>query len=247
MTEMHVGQSRASTGTGVPPYPSPGLAPPSRRSRIPLLSPDLSHKMQEARSGPSAKESPEPGYRPSQIGEIIMSAQPVPEHENVVPIRPGQPETGHPWDRPAQRRPVLPGWVREKQSRGHAARWASRHVGHHVAFHGVRVPKYLLRTLACAPRGLLLAVWHGWRWVFDRDDAGTHQLRVDAAARKDHKAYAAAARIRKDRVRTRLLAIAVSAAVLAILAVIVRLAWPPGLWLLAAAAVGGLAYLGNRA
>ncbi len=175
-----------------------------------------------------------------------MSAQPAPDHENVVPIRPGADiPAAHPWDRPAQRRPVLPGWVRDRTSRKHAARWASRHVAHHVAFHGVRTPKYLLRTLLCAPRGLLLAVWHGWRWCFDRDDAGTHHLRVDAAARRDHKAYATAARIRKDRVRTRLLAIVVSGGLLAVLAAIIRLAWPPGLWILAAAAVGGLGYLGR--
>ncbi len=98
----------------------------------------------------------------------------------------------------------------------------------------------------CARRAACCsAVWHGWRWLFDRDDAGTHELRVDAAARRDHKAYATAARIRKDRVRTRLLATVVSGGLLAVLAVIVRLAWPPGLWVLAAAAVGGLAYLGR--
>jgi DNA segregation ATPase FtsK/SpoIIIE, S-DNA-T family len=175
-----------------------------------------------------------------------MASVAAPDDDNVVPIRPGQPDPpAHPWDRPADRRPVLPGWVREKQSRGHAARWASRHVSHHVAFHGVRIPKYLVRTLLCAPRGLALAAWHGWRWVFDRDAAGTHELRVDAAARKDHKAFAAAARIRKDRVRTRLLAIAVSGVALALLAGIVALVWPPGLWLLLVAAVGGLAYLGR--
>jgi DNA segregation ATPase FtsK/SpoIIIE, S-DNA-T family len=175
-----------------------------------------------------------------------MSAQPVPEHENVVPIRPGADTPAvHPWDAPAQRRPVVPGWLRSRQSRTHAARWASRHVAHHVAFHGVRTPKYLFRTLVCAPRGLLVAAWHGWRWVFDRDEAGTHALRVDAAARRDHKAYATAARIRKDRVRTRLLAVVVSGGLVLALAAIVRLAWAPGIWLLLAVAAVGLAYLGR--
>jgi S-DNA-T family DNA segregation ATPase FtsK/SpoIIIE len=133
----------------------------------------------------------------------------------------------------------------DRQSRGHAARWAGTSAAYNVAWHGLHLHLHLTRVLVCAPRGLALGVWHGWRWVFDRDDAGTHHSRVDAAARRDQKAYATMARIRKDRVRTRLLGIVVSAAVLAILAVIVRLAWPPGLWILAAAAVAALAYLGR--
>jgi S-DNA-T family DNA segregation ATPase FtsK/SpoIIIE len=133
----------------------------------------------------------------------------------------------------------------DRETRRHAVTWAGRHSAHHVAFHGLRVPKYLIRTLLCAPRGLLLAIWHGWRWCLDRDEAGTHELRVDAAARKDHKAYATAARIRKDRVRTRLVAVTGFSALAGVLAAIVGLVWRPGLWLLAAAALGGLAYLGR--
>ena len=138
-----------------------------------------------------------------------MSAQPVPEHENVVPIRPGQPDTPHPWERPPQRRPVIPGWMAQPETRKHAVTWAARHAAHHVAFHAVRTPKYLIRTAVCAPRGLALAVYHGWRWVFDREG---HELRVHAVATRDQKAYATMARIRKDRVRTRLLGLVTGAA-----------------------------------
>ena len=172
-----------------------------------------------------------------------MSAEPIRDPENVIPIRPDV--AAHPWDRPAQRRPVVPGWLADRQTRGHAARWATRHAAHHVAFHGVRVPRYLARTAACAPRGLILTAYRCWQWICDRDEAGTHELRVDAAARRLHKEYATAARIRKDRVRTRLLATVVAGGLLAILAVIVSLAWPPGLWVLLAAVVAGLGWLGR--
>jgi DNA segregation ATPase FtsK/SpoIIIE, S-DNA-T family len=174
-----------------------------------------------------------------------MSAQPVPEHENVIRLHPGADQPGHPWDQPPQRRPVIPGWLRDRTSRTHAARWASRHVAHHVAFHGVRTPKYLFRTLVCAPRGLVVGTVCYWRYLCDRDEAGTHALRVDAAASRKHKEYATAARIRKDRVRTRTVGLVLAVAGTAVLAVLVRLAWPPGLWLLLAAAVTGLAYLGR--
>ena len=171
-----------------------------------------------------------------------MSAQPAPEHENVIPLRPGQPDTPHPWERPPQRRPVIPGWMAEPETRKSAVTWAARHAAHHVAFHAVRLPKYLTRTAACAPRGLMLAVYHGWRWVFDREG---HELRVHAVATRDQKAYATMARIRKDRVRTRLLGLATGAAAVALLAGIVALIWAPGLWVLFAAATGVLAYLGR--
>ncbi len=172
-----------------------------------------------------------------------MSAQPHDEHENVVPIRPGQPDTPpHPWDRPPQRRDVLPGWIRDRTSRRAAAGWASRHVSHQIAFHTVRLPRHLTRIAVCAPRGLALALYHGWRWVFDREG---HDLRLHAVATRDQKAYATMARIRKDRVRTRLLALVTGAGLLALLAGIVALIWAPGLWLLAAAAAGALAYLGR--
>lgn len=150
-----------------------------------------------------------------------------------------------PWEQTPQRRPVVPPWMADRKTRAHAARWAGRHAAHHLAFHGLRLPKYTLRTAACAPRGLAVGTWHLWRWLFDRDDAGTHELRIDAAARRDHKAYATAARIRRDRVRTRLLGCTVSAVLVAVLALIVHLAWPPGTWLLLAGAIGVLGYIGR--
>jgi S-DNA-T family DNA segregation ATPase FtsK/SpoIIIE len=174
-----------------------------------------------------------------------MTAQPIGDGENVVPIRPGADQRGHPWEQPAQHRPVVPGWLHDRQSRRHAARWASRHVAHHAAFHAVRLPKYLARALLCAPRGLVLTAYRRWLWICDRDETGTHELRIDAAARRDHKAYPTLARIRKDRVRTRLTGTAAAATAVTILAVLVRLAWPPGLWVLAGLAFAMLAWLGR--
>lgn len=175
-----------------------------------------------------------------------MSAQPAPEHENVVPIRPGRPDTSpYPWIRPHRRHAIIPQWMRDRRALAAAARWLLTHVAHVSVFHLVRLPKYLLRNLAYSPRGLGRAAHQSWAWLLDRDQAGTHELRVHAAATKDHKAYAAAARIRRDRVRTRSLALLGYAGATALVLSLAAAAWPPGLWVLAAAAAGFLGWLGR--
>jgi len=156
-----------------------------------------------------------------------------------------RPSNAHPWESEPQIQPVVPGWVKDPATRKHAARWALRHTGHHVAFHTVRLPKYGFRTALCAPRGLYLAAHGRWRWICDRDEAGTHELRVDAAARRDHKAYATAARIRKDRVRARMLGSFAASTLAGVLTLLVYLAWCPGVWVLLAALVAALGYYGR--
>ncbi len=155
------------------------------------------------------------------------------------------PGPGYPWDRQVQRHPVIPRWLASRQSRRSAIKWARTHVTHIAAFHGVRVPKYLTRTLACAPRGLLTGTVAYWRYLCDRDEAGTRELRVDANARRDGKTYATMARIRKDRVRNRLTGLMLLATAAAVTVPVLYLAWQPGLWVLAAVAVVFLAWLGR--
>lgn len=138
-----------------------------------------------------------------------MSAQQAPpfgDGDNVIPIRP---EKGAPASRPSEarpsRQPVVPPWLRSRQSHRRAAVERRPRRPPPRVPHG---PAAALRALAGTPlpaRPPGRALLGTWAWVFGRDDAGTHQLRVDAAARRDHKACATAARIRKDRVRTQML------------------------------------------
>ena len=80
-----------------------------------------------------------------------MSTEPDGHDQNaeVVHLRP-EPEaiadairadiTSHAWTEPPGRRPVLPPWLRHKEQRRSATRWAAGHAGHVAAFHAVRTP-----------------------------------------------------------------------------------------------------------
>jgi S-DNA-T family DNA segregation ATPase FtsK/SpoIIIE len=173
----------------------------------------------------------------------------------VVPLRPGPAEppperpkvmtadvTEHPWNRAPNRRPVFPAWIRHADQRRSAARWAVTHAAHVSAFHAVRTPAYLARTVAHSPRGAGRVLYAAWHWGFDRE---AHPLRVHAVQSRDRQGYAALARIRKERVRNRLAGLAAIAAAVIVAAAIVALLVPGGRWLVLAAAVLGLGYAGR--
>jgi S-DNA-T family DNA segregation ATPase FtsK/SpoIIIE len=176
----------------------------------------------------------------------------------VVPLRPAEPRqpdpgppkvievdvTSHPWTAPPARRPVLPPWLRHADQRHSATKWALTHAGHVAAFHTVRVPLYTVRHAWHSPRGLGRALFHTWSWAFDREG---HELRTHAVEVRDAKQYATLARIRKERVRHRLAALAVLAIAFAGVAGLVAAAWAPGRWVLAGFAVLVLGYIGRPA
>src|SRR5450755_2989305 len=141
-----------------------------------------------------------------------MTNEPIDDGRNaeIVPLRPAPPDrapapeiiradvTSHPWTQAPARRPVLPPWLRHRDQRASAAKWAAVHVAHTSAYHAVRVPHYSLRTALHSPRGLGRVLFHAWHWVFDRE---AHPLRVAAVQAGDASGYAALARIRNQRVR----------------------------------------------
>lgn len=188
-----------------------------------------------------------------------MSTEPTDHDRNaeVVPLRPAVPPpepdppkviaadvTSHPWAQAPARRPVLPPWLRHRDQRRSAAGWAVRHASHVTAFHAVRLPLYLVVHTARSPKGLGRVLYHTWAWAFDREG---HPLRAHAVESRDAKQYAVLARIRKERVRHRLAAVAAAAAGLAIAAALLSVAWPAGRWLLLALAVLVLGYAGRPA
>lgn len=102
--------------------------------------------------------------------------------------------------RGAKRRPVLPLWARSKPEFVTAAGWIIGHVGHTVAFHGIRCPWYGVRLTAQAPRGAAKFVGGTLRWV---TDAEGDPLRAAAARREDAGEYLKLSRQRDRRVRWR--------------------------------------------
>lgn len=110
-------------------------------------------------------------------------------------------ENPHPWQTTIERMPVVPPWMRDRGERHAAAAWLARHVGHTVAFHGTRVPKYVVRTVAHSPRGVYRTFAGFTRWTLDSEGAPVRQA---ASEKADFTPYLQLSRQRKERVRFRL-------------------------------------------
>jgi len=100
----------------------------------------------------------------------------------------------------ARRMPVVPAWIRDDVTRRAAAKYAVRHVSHLAAFHGARSPKYLARTVAHSPRGLVRTGRRLTHWLADGEGA---PLRSAAVAKGDHDAYMKLSKQRNQRVQSR--------------------------------------------
>ncbi|MCU1685311.1 MAG: cell division protein FtsK/SpoIIIE [Amycolatopsis sp.] len=101
----------------------------------------------------------------------------------------------------AERRPVLPEWIKSREEAQAVAEWLAGHIAHVAAFHAVRLPLYLAKLAMWSPVGLVTAGAAGVRWVFDAEAA---PLRVDAVRRTDAEMYLKLARERSHRVRHRM-------------------------------------------
>jgi S-DNA-T family DNA segregation ATPase FtsK/SpoIIIE len=102
--------------------------------------------------------------------------------------------------RAAQRRPIVPAWLRSRAELGEVARWAAGFAAHTSAYHLARTPKYAGKLVARAPRGAA-RVTGGWlRWLLDLEGEPVRQATVRA---QDAEAYLKLARQRDRRVRWR--------------------------------------------
>ncbi|MCU1449648.1 MAG: cell division protein FtsK/SpoIIIE [Acidimicrobiales bacterium] len=127
----------------------------------------------------------------------------------------GDVDQGSPKARPTHR-PILPSWVRNREERRSAIRWAATHTTHTAAFHAVRSPKYAGRLIVSAPRGAWRVLSSGSRWLMDADGLTVqrHAITSLAAAslgheRSQHTAtYRSLAKEHAHRVRSRLMALA---------------------------------------
>jgi S-DNA-T family DNA segregation ATPase FtsK/SpoIIIE len=115
-------------------------------------------------------------------------------------------------------RPILPSWVRNREERRSAVKWAATHTAHTAAFHAVRSPKYAGRLVVAAPRGAWRVLSSGSRWLMDADGLTVqrHAITSLAAAslgheRSQHTAtYRSLAKEHAHRVHTRLMALSVA-------------------------------------
>jgi DNA segregation ATPase FtsK/SpoIIIE, S-DNA-T family len=147
------------------------------------------------------------------------------------------------WERPEERRPVLPEWVTDPATRNAAARWAADRAGHTVAYHAVRVPLYFARLAGQSPRGLWRTTAAVLAWAIDADSA---TLRRDSNWRGEPRDYLALMRARKETVQTRLAVLVLVLLVLAGVTAWLVLAAPGRVQLLAVLSVVVLLGLAGR-
>jgi S-DNA-T family DNA segregation ATPase FtsK/SpoIIIE len=105
-----------------------------------------------------------------------------------------------PWRRPPQFRPIIATWIRTRDDRQAAQRWAWTHIKHRAAFHGARLPLYVAKAGAYAPRGVRRISWAWVSWTFDRE---ARPLRIRAVEHGDTDAYLKLIRERNERVKLR--------------------------------------------
>ncbi len=140
--------------------------------------------------------------------------------------------------RAAQRRPVVPAWLRSRAELGEVCRWAAGFAAHTSAYHLARTPKYAGKLVARAPRGAA-RVAGGWlRWLLDLEGEPVRQATVRA---QDAEAYLKLARQRDRRVRWRAAVTSMLLVALAVGGGVLLLAPPMARWAgltLALAALG---------
>lgn len=86
----------------------------------------------------------------------------------------------------AERRPVLPAWVRNGDERKQMLRMVAERGGSTLAYHAVRVPWYATRSLIYAPRGVTRLVKRGADLWFDGE---SRPLRQHAVVKQDAETY----------------------------------------------------------
>ncbi|WP_329532393.1 cell division protein FtsK [Streptomyces sp. NBC_01450] len=122
----------------------------------------------------------------------------------------------------AQRRPVVPLWLKSVAELKTATGWVARHYAHSVGYHALRSPVYAARLTLQAPSGAAKFLGGTMRWVADREG---EPVRLAAVRREDAAEYLKLSRQRDGRVRLRTL--------VSVLAMFIGLATAVALYVLA--------------
>lgn len=142
--------------------------------------------------------------------------------------------------RGAERRPLLPPWLRSRAELHDVTVWAAGYVGHVTAYHLLRLPKYAAKLALRAPVGLFRALGAARRWLFDLEAAPVRQATVRT---ENAEQYLHLSRQRDRRVRWRgIVALAVIvAAIVGAVTLALAPSWVPWAALGVAVLVFGLA------
>ncbi len=182
------------------------------------------------------RDGPPPPADAAEAGEARVL---VDSPEAQRPARPGLAGL-----RAAQRRPILPPWLRSRAELAEVCRWAAGFAAHVVGFHAVRLPADAGRLAARAPRGAARTL-AGWlRWLFDLEAEPVRQGVVRA---QDAEAYLKLARQRDRRVRWRATVSAGLLAAIGLAGMVLLLAPPPLRWAAFAAMVAAFGTAGRPA
>jgi S-DNA-T family DNA segregation ATPase FtsK/SpoIIIE len=146
--------------------------------------------------------------------------------------------------RAAERRPIVPAWLRSAHEAREVAAWALGFAAHVAGFHAVRLPADAGRLAARSPRGLARTLGGWLRWLFDAEG---EPLRRASADRADAETYLKLARQRDRRVRWRAILSTLLLAALGTLGVVLLLAPPLLRWAAFACMVAALGVAGRRA
>ncbi|GGK32499.1 cell division protein FtsK [Pilimelia terevasa] len=144
------------------------------------------------------------------------------------------------------RPPVIPTWLRSAADRRHTVARAADLAGYTVAFHAVRSPKYLAKTLYYAPKGALATVGRLLHWA--SAERGNFELRQHAATSGDAFTWQALNRTRSKESRGRWWTLGLGAFALLITVMTVGLSEvvPSWAWWAGAAALVPLAARAGR-
>lgn len=92
-----------------------------------------------------------------------------------------------PWaGRQVERREIVPVWLRSRDERLAAARWATAHSWHVTAYHVVRVPTYAARLVGRAPTGAGRLILHTALWAVDAESKPVRQKAARDADATDY-------------------------------------------------------------
>lgn len=107
--------------------------------------------------------------------------------------------------RDAERRPIVPGWLRSKTEFAGNLGWAVGLSAHTVGYHGIRAPKYAAKLAVRAPRGFGRTAGGFVRWMTDWEAEPVRRSVVRAASTNpaEAEAYLKLSRQRDRRVRWR--------------------------------------------
>lgn len=175
-----------------------------------------------------------------QVLDAELVDEPGPHHgEQVNP--PGQVKTA-PWVTGIELQPVLPGWIRDANTRRHAVRYAEQVSKHWVLWHGARIPVYCYRVLVYSARGIGVTVSALYVWCTDGTSKPLQRILVE---RGDVEGFERNRETRRALVKRRRKLTAIGG-VVALLSSVIVLAMANWITLLmVCAALGVLAKLGQ--